>query len=218
MAGALAPHFTSSTQSAHSPDTRPGQTARTRTGKALAMDNSNKLFGYWRYLMWGAAATLLSLPAVAMRFYPDSGVNWSGSDFALMGVMLLAACSAVEIGSRMSNNLFYQAGVIVAVGVGFLTVWVNLAVGMIQDEGNPLNVVFLGVLAIALFGAFAVRFAARGMMFVMLAAGIAQALIAAAVAIAGLDQLFVALLIGLFALPWLLSSGLFLVATKKAKN
>ena len=178
------------------------------------MDDSSKLFGYWRILMWGGAAALLALPALAMRFYPDAGVNWSGGDFVVMGALLLVACSAVEIGARMSSHLLYRLGVIVAVGTGFLTVWVNLAVGMIQGEGNPMNLVFLGVLAIALLGAFAVRFAARGMARVMLAAGIAQALIGGCVALAGLDQLYVAALIGLFALPWWLAAGLFQTAAK----
>lgn len=178
------------------------------------MDNSSKGFGYWRVLMWGGAAALLSLPALAMRFYPDAGVNWSGGDFVVMGALLLVACSAVEIGARMSNDLFYRAGVIVAVGTAFLTVWVNLAVGMIQGEGNSMNLAFLGVLAIALLGAFAVRFAAQGMARVMFAAGIAQALIGIAVALAGLDKLYVALLIGLFALPWWLAAGLFQAAAK----
>ncbi|MFT3807250.1 hypothetical protein [Arenimonas sp.] len=179
------------------------------------MDNSSKLYGYWRILMWGGAAALLSLPALAMRFFPDSGVNWSGGDFAVMGAMLLIACAAVEIGSRMSSNLPYRAGVIVAVGTAFLTVWVNLAVGMIQGEGNPMNLVFLGVIGIALFGAFGVRFAARGMAIVMATAAIAQVAIAIFVAIAGLDKLYTAVLIGLFALPWLLSAGLFQIAAKQ---
>ena len=176
------------------------------------MDDSSKLFGYWRILMWGGAAALLSLPALAMRFYPDAGVNWSSGDFVVMGALLLVACSAVEIGARMSSHLLYRLGVIVAVGTGFLTVWVNLAVGMIQGEGNPMNLAFLGVLAIALLGAFAVRFAAQGMARVMIAAGIAQALIGVTVALAGLDKLYVALLIGLFALPWWLAAGLFQTA------
>ena len=114
----------------------------------------------------------------------------------------------------MSTDLLHRAGVIVAVGTAFLTVWVNLAVGMIQGEGNPMNLAFLGVLAIALFGAFAVRFAAQGMARVMIAAGIAQALIGVMVALAGLEQLYVAALIGLFALPWWLAAGLFQAAAK----
>lgn len=178
------------------------------------MDNSSKPFGYWRILMWGGAAALLSLPALAMRFYPDAGVNWSGGDFVVMGVLLLVACGAVEIGARMSNSLLYRAGIIVAVGVGFLTVWVNLAVGMIGEGNNRANLLFLGVLGIAGLGALVVRFAARGMARVMLAAGLAQAGIATYVAVAALDKPQTAVLIALFALPWWLAAGLFQVSAK----
>ncbi len=179
------------------------------------MDSNSTIYGYWRIFMWSSAALLLALPSLAMQFFPGSGVQWSGGDFAVMGVMLLVACGMVEIGARMSGNLLYRAGVIVAVGIGFLTAWVNLAVGMIRGEGNAANLLFLGVLAIAAFGALAARFAARGMARTMLAAGIAQALIALYVAAAGLDDLHIATLIGLFALPWLLSAGLFHAAGRQ---
>jgi hypothetical protein len=179
------------------------------------MDNSNRVYGYWRVVMWGGAAVLLSLPALAMRFFPDAGVNWTREDFLVMTVMLLVACMAIEIGARVSNSLPYRAGVIVAVGTGFVTFWVNGAVGMIQDEGNPANLVFLAVLGIAVAGALAARLAAPGMAMTMLAAGGAQAMIALYVAVAGLDTGYTAMLIGLFTLPWLLSAGLFHLAGRR---
>ena len=54
---------------------------------------------WWRLAVWGGAALLLSLPAIAMSWFPEAGVNWSGSDFVVMGVMLFIACVAVEIGA-----------------------------------------------------------------------------------------------------------------------
>ena len=180
------------------------------------MDNNDRLYGYWRIAMWGGAIVLLSLPAFAMQF--TSEVNWTARDFITMGAMLLIACSAIEIGARMSKNLFYRAGVIVAVGTGFVTVWVNLAAGMIQSERNPINLVFLGVLAISVLGACVVRFAAGGMARTMLVAGIAQASIAVYVAVAALDNHYTSMLIGLFALPWWLSAGLFRAAAKQSQR
>lgn len=180
------------------------------------MDNGGTIYGYWRIAMWSGAALLLSLPALAMQFFPAAGVDWSGVDFVVMGILLLLACGAVEIGARMSRNLLYRGGVIVAVGSGFITIWVNLAVGMIQDEGNHANLLFLGVLGIAALGTLAARFATRGMAQAMLAAGIAQATIALYVAISGLDSPYIAMLISLFALPWLLSAGLFHAAMRQA--
>jgi len=167
------------------------------------------ILGWWRVAMWGGAALLLSLPAIAMSFFPEAGVDWSGSDFVLMGVMLFVACATVEVGAHLADNVPYLGGVIFAVGTGFVTVWANLAVGMIQDEGNPANLVFLGVLALAVLGTLAVRFKARGMSNVMLATGAAQALVGLSVAVGGLDDLYTASLISAFALPWWLAAGLF---------
>ena len=173
------------------------------------MFKTTGMWGYWRVAMWGTAAALLSLPAIAMAFFPEAGVNWTGSDFVVMGVLLTLACVAVEIGARLADNLPYLAGVIFAVGTGFVTVWVNLAVGMIRSEDNTENLVFLGVLALALVGSLVVRFKARGMVKVMLATGALQAAIGIAVFATGLDELYIASLIAGFALPWLLSAGMF---------
>jgi hypothetical protein len=174
------------------------------------MEATRKFFSVMRVLAWAGAAFLLALPAIGMRFFPEWGVDWSLGDFVVMGTMLLVACSLVEVGIRLArNNVSYFAGTVFAVGAGFVTVWVNLAVGMIRGEDNAQNLVFLGVILVALVGAFAARFRAAGMARAMLAAGIAQALVALAVAAFRLDELNVSMLIGAFALPWLLSAALF---------
>ena len=173
------------------------------------MLRSTGILGWWRVAMWGGAAVLLSLPAIAMSFFPNAGVDWTGSDFVVMGAMLLIACAAVEVGAHLADDFAYLGGVVFAVGTGFVTVWANLAVGMIQDEGNPANLVFAGVLALALLGTLAVRFKARGMSNVMFATGALQALVGLYVVLAGLDDLYTASLISAFALPWWLAAGLF---------
>ena len=181
------------------------------------MEISNSVLGYLRVAMWAAAAFLLSLPALAMQFFPDAGVDWDATDFVIIGVMLLVACSLVELGFRLArNNLAYVAGAIVAVGTGFVTIWANLAVGMILSERNAENFIFLGVIAIALVGGMVSRFSARGLARSTLAAGIVQGLIGLVVAAAGLDDLYTATLIGAFALPWLLASWLFRWAAQDA--
>jgi len=173
------------------------------------MERVGGVLGLWRVAMWGGAAALLSLPAIAMSFFPAAGVDWSGSDFVLMGVMLFIACVAVEVGAHMAENFPYLGGFIFAVGTGFVTVWANLAVGMIGNEGNPANLVFLAVLALAVLGTLVERFKARGMSTVKIATGVAQALVGAYVAVSGADDLHTAALIAAFALPWWLSAGLF---------
>lgn len=173
------------------------------------MLQSTGILGMWRVAMWGGAALLLCLPAIAMSFFPAAGVNWSGPDFVLMGVMLFIACVAVEVGAHVADDFPYLGGVVFAVGTGFVTVWANLAVGMIGDEGNPANLVFLGVLALAVLGTLASRFQARGMAKLMLAVGALQALVGVSVAAAGLDDPKTGTLIAAFALPWWLSAYLF---------
>jgi hypothetical protein len=165
----------------------------------------------WRIAMWGIAAGLLLLPAIAMRFTPD--VNWSASDFVVMGAMLGTACIACEAAARVSGNGSYRLAAAIAVGMAFVTVWANLAVGMIGDEGNPLNLLFGGVLAIALVGAIMAGFEAPGMARTMVVTGIAQALAGAA----GLPSDPRGAVFSMaFALPWLLSAWLFRKAAREA--
>ena len=125
-----------------------------------------------RLLMWGVAVFLLALPAVAMQFTPQ--VQWGPLDFATMGALLAFACGAVEMGARMSGNRAYRAGVGLAVLTGFLLIWANLAVGVVGHDGNPANLMFAGVLAIAVGGALIARGEAYGMAVAMGAAALAQ--------------------------------------------
>jgi hypothetical protein len=155
--------------------------------------------------MWGAAAGLLLLPAVAMRF--DSGVNWSASDFAVMGAMLFVACGAYELATWRSGITAYRAGVGVAILAAFLTVWVNLAVGMFGSEQNPANLLFGGVLAVGVIGAAIARLRPMGMARAMLATAVAQAAMTLYALVGGYAD--AALPIGAFMLPWLASAAVF---------
>lgn len=159
--------------------------------------------------IWGGAVSLLVLPAIAMHWFPASGVEWSGGDFVVMAVMLAVACGIYEIGARCNRDLAYRVGVGLAVLTGFLTVWVNLAVGMLGDEGNALNLMFAGVLVVALLGARAVRLHAPGMARAMAAAGIAQLLVLAVALAIGGYRANALLFSALFALPWFASALLF---------
>ena len=165
----------------------------------------------WRAAMWAAAGLLLLAPAVAMRFTAE--MNWDETDFIVMGAMLAAACGLVELGARASGSLGYRLGVAVAVLTGFLTVWANLAIGMIASEDNPHNLVFAGVLAVALVGAILFRSRPRAMACVMAAAGTAQLLAGAS----GLPyDVRGGIFSMLFAVPWLISAALFASVRGKA--
>jgi len=169
----------------------------------------------WRIAPWIGAAALLSVPALAMRFAPEAGIDWSAGDFVVMGAMLAAACGALELAMRMSNDWSFRAAAALAVGTGFLLLWANLAVGLVGDEGNPVNWLFVGVLAVAAAGALAARFRAPGLARAMAATAVAQ-LAAAAIAFAATPAIprpgvpvEIAALFGIFPALWLLSAWLF---------
>lgn len=164
-----------------------------------------------RPLVWCGAALLLLLPAVAMRF-PATGVDWSAADFIVFGAMLATACGLYELATRTSGDAWYRAGAGIAVATGLLTVWVNGAVGMIGDEGDRANLVFAGVLGIAVVGALLAKLRAAGMVRAMLATGCAQAACAPLAWAHG--EARAAFFIACFALPWLAAAALFRKAAR----
>jgi hypothetical protein len=173
----------------------------------------------WRKAMWGFAAALLLLPAVAMQFTDE--VSWDETDFIVIGLMLAAACGAIEAGMRMSGNLAYRAGAAVGVVGAFGLLWVNMAVGIIGSEDNLANLMYPGVLIIGIVGAVLARFRARGLVFTMLAMAAAQVLvpvIAVAAGWVGVATPTVRVIgITLFFMgPWLLSAALFRLAQADA--
>lgn len=148
---------------------------------AERVDQGGRRWSPWRIAGWSVAALLLLLPLVAMQFTAE--VNWTGSDFIFAAVLIGGVGLAFELAARMSRNPAYRAGVGFALGATFLTLWASGAVGMIGDEDNPLNLMFYGVLALALLGAAIARFRPEGMVRAMALAGTAQ-LLAGAVGLA----------------------------------
>lgn len=159
--------------------------------------------------LWAGAAGVLLLPALAMRFYPQAGVDWSPLDFVVMGVLLAAVCGAMELGLRRDGSPTYRAGFAVAVLAGFAMLWANLAVGMLGREGDPANALFAGVLAIAAVGSLLARFRAAGMAKAMVVTAFAQLVVVGVALGLGGFQPRELLLTATFALPWLLAAGLF---------
>lgn len=171
-----------------------------------------------RPLIWGGAACLLLLPAVAMQWFPASGVNWTASDFVVMGVLLAILCGLCELGAWLGGNIAYRAGFALAALTGFLTVWVNVAVGMLGDEDGTINLMFAGVLFIAAAGALLAALKPRGMALAMAVAAIAQlAAVGVALALGGYDARELTFS-AMFALPWLASAALFRKAAGEARR
>lgn len=162
----------------------------------------------WRLLGWAIPVGLLMIPWLA--HFP-----WTLSDFIVAGAMFAIVGGTFELAVRASGNWAYRAGAAVALATAFLLTWINLAVGIIGNENNPLNLIFFGVIAAALVGSIAVRFRADGMARAMTAAAAIQALIGVGVFIADASateppgRIGLLILIEFFAGLWLVSAWLF---------
>ncbi|MGE0043120.1 MAG: hypothetical protein AB7H88_07055 [Vicinamibacterales bacterium] len=131
-----------------------------------------------------AAGGLLLVPLLAMQVTDE--VNWGPGDFALAWTLLAGAGLAWQWVARRTGGAA-RAAAGLAVSTALLLVWVNLAVGLIGDEGNPANLLFGGVIAVAVAGALAARFEPRGMARALAATAAAQVLVGVVAAVAGLD-------------------------------
>lgn len=158
----------------------------------------------WRMFGWGFAALLLLLPLVAMQFTDE--VDWTVGDFIFAALLIGSVGLAYELTVRVSRSWPFRAGIGLALVASFLTVWVNGAVGMIGSEENPYNLLFLGVILLALIGGVVAGFRARGMALAMAAAAVAQGSLGIVGAFADLRG---GILATMFAGLWLLSAALF---------
>jgi hypothetical protein len=115
-------------------------------------------------------ALLLLIPLTAKLFLAD--MAWSLLDFVAAGVLLFGAGLTFMLIARMGDSTAYRLAVGVAVAAGLLLVWANLAVGLVGSEDNPANLLYGGVLTVALTGAFGARFRPLGMSRAMFGAAL----------------------------------------------
>lgn len=166
----------------------------------------------WRIAGWTAAAFLLLLPLLAMQLTDE--VVWDLTDFIVAGALLGGAGLAYELAARMTGNTACRAAFGVAIAAALILIWANLAVGVIGTEDDPANLMYVGVLAVGMAGAFVARFQPDGMARAMVAMAVAQTLVALIALAAGLgspwsgpvDIVFVN---GFFVALYLGSAGLF---------
>ncbi|MBW3128073.1 hypothetical protein [Hymenobacter profundi] len=120
---------------------------------------------------------LLLIPLTAKLFVAD--MAWDAFDFVAAGVLLFGAGLTFVLIARMGNTTTYRVAAGVAVAAGLLLVWANLAVGLVGSEDNPANLLYGGVLAVALLGAFVARFRPLGMSNAMFAAAVTYVVVTA---------------------------------------
>lgn len=173
----------------------------------------------WRIAGWSLAALLMMVPMVGMRVSDEW--KWSPGDFVFAAVMIGGTGLLFELAVRSSKHWAYRVGAAVALVATFLLIWINAAAGIIGDEGNPANLLFLGVIAVALAGALVARFRPQGMARAMLVAAVAEAMIGVAVRTLGWGadeppgMLGVQILNGFFVALWLVSAALFRAAARQ---
>ena len=80
-----------------------------------------------------------------------------------------------ELIASKGGTIAYRVAVGIACATGFVLVFINAAAGIIGD--GPVNLMYLGVLAVGFFGALIARFEARGMALALFATAVAQMLV-----------------------------------------
>ena len=148
---------------------------------------------------------LLMVPLVAMRY--SDHVVWDLGDFVIAFVLLAGTGLLFELAAGRVHSRAYQVAIGIALAAALLLVWVNLAVGMIGNEENPANLMYLGVLGVGFLGSLIARFRPRGMSHALFATGLAHATVAAVALVGRMNGAPV--LDFVFVLAWIGSASLF---------
>lgn len=139
----------------------------------------------WRVIGWGGAIALVLTPLVAMQFTNE--VDWDETDFIFAAIIFGIVGGLIELAVRLSSSWYFRIGAMFAVLAGFMVVWANLAVGMIGNEDNPINLWFGAVLFIAITGCIISRFRSSILPGAMFLAGTLQIAIGTFAGILGTD-------------------------------
>ena len=134
-------------------------------------------------------ACLLLVPLLGNIFM---GWSWPPLAFAFWGALVFGTGATFELVASKGGTVAYRVAVGIACATGFVLLFINAAAGIIGD--GPVNLLYLGVLAVGVVGALRARFQPRGMALALFATAVAQMLIpAVALAMwkAGWDNLLV---------------------------
>ena len=139
----------------------------------MIMQNITKRLSVWAIVV----AALLLIPLVLTLL--GSGVNgegfhWTLIDFVVMGGLLFGVGLAYELVARRSEKTVYRAAFAVGIVTAFFLAWVNGAVGIIGNENQPANLLYVGVIAVGIIGAIIARLQSHGMARALFAAAITQ--------------------------------------------
>jgi hypothetical protein len=128
-----------------------------------------------------ATAFILLIPLLAAP-------AWTLFDFVIAGVFIFGTGLTYVLVASKAGNIAYRAAVGVALAAAFLLVWINLAVGIIGNSGDPANTMYLGVLAVGIVGAIFARLRPHEMARALFATALAQGLVAVIALVFGLGS------------------------------
>lgn len=121
-------------------------------------------------------AFLLLIPFTAMQVSDE--VNWHAGDFIVAAVLLMGTGIVILLASKLTKRGIHRLAIALTALTALFLIWVNLAVGIIGNENNPANLIYVLVLLIPFSGAIFSRLQPRIMTKVLFATAIAQALTA----------------------------------------
>lgn len=75
-----------------------------------------------------AVVLLLLIPLIGMRFTNE--VNWTLSDFVVMGVLLLGTGFICELVLRKVTKIEHRIAICAAILAALILIWLELAVGL----------------------------------------------------------------------------------------
>ena len=95
-----------------------------------ANQDLNQLWKVLRMLGWGAVVLIMLAPAVAMRFTDE--VNWTTSDFAFGGVLLIGGGALIELAAWRVRNPAARIGFALFIIAVVALIWAEGAVGVFR--------------------------------------------------------------------------------------
>jgi len=135
----------------------------------------------------GITVLLLMIPLIAMQFF--DGVDWSLFDFIIAGALIFGTGLTYKLITWKSSGMAYRIAIAFALLTGLFLIWSNLAVGLIGSEDNVANLMYFGVIAVGIIGAFWADFQPDGMMYNMLAMACSHVVITVIALLMGLQHL-----------------------------
>lgn len=109
----------------------------------------------------GITVAILAIPLIAMQFSTE--VQWDSFDFVVMGTLIAGTGFAYQLISQASKKLSYKIAVGIAVLTSLLLLWVTLAVGIINSEDTPVNLLYILAPLLGAVGAALAYLKPRGM-------------------------------------------------------